>query len=372
MQVPYRKYHPPVHGNVGTYNPDSIVHHRTIDFINRTPFHMVVVDRNAIPISLPPAPSGTDLRDPGVEVRVCYSFYAGQGYKHIRDCIEYIGNFLKDNNDERSKILEATIEHSNETTGGFRIIIRRHIRQQDITEYKAVYDSATDFMFCFENAYLTFVHPESKEGRNNKDLTDYVNGRPNGRLIEIVDNNKEIRERFVFSANSVIRIPTVQDKTRDNGIYVTSVIDNGMSVSDVDTKRYGFEEGSALFGLFVTREDAMTNGNPERISKLNVAEREKELQELKTSYAKREAEVDAERLEIKAMQTRHEAALEKERSDRKIEIDKLTDELNKKSAERKDHYEEKSYQRKDNSETIKIISAVVGGFIAAALLFFRR
>lgn len=354
MQVPFRKYHDPEYGTQGAYNPDTVVHHRTIDFVNRTPYHMVVVDRNSIPVSLPPAPSGTDLRNPGVEVRICYSFYSGLGYRHIQECLELIGNFLKDDGDERSKILEATIERNNENVGGFRVVIRRHIRQVDITGHKAVYDVATDFMVCVHNAYLTFVHPESKEGRNNKDLSDYVKGRPNGRLIEIVDNNKEIRERFMFSANTVVRVPCVQDLERDDGIYVTNVEDKGLSTSDIDTKKYSFEEGCAKFGLYPTREEAMTNGNPERISKANIIEKEREILELKNEQARRDAEID------------------KERTERKAEIDRLTDELNRKSARRKDHYEERSYERKDNSEIIKIFAAVVGGFVAAALFFFRR
>ncbi len=354
MQTPYRKNHDPEFSCVGGYNPCTQHHHRTVDFINKTPFKVVVVDRNSVPVLLNEAPSGTDMRRPGVEIRVCYRFYGPVGYRAMIEVLESLGTALKDTSEERAKITETMIDINGKNISGFEFVIRRHIPQQDLQEYKAIYEVSTDYMVCIGSSYLAFAHPESREGRNNKDLNDYVKGRPNGRLVEIVDNSKEIKERFMFAMNSVIRIPVIQDHTRDNGIYVTNVRDNGMSTSDVDTVRYGFEEASEKFGLYATKEDALTSGNPDRISKLQVAERERELQELKSSLAKQDI------------------AFEKERAERKIEIDRLNDELSKKSAERKDYYEEKSADRKDSSELIKIASAVVAGFVAAVLIFSKR
>lgn len=354
MQTPHRKNHDPQFGCVGGYNPNTISHHRVVDFNNMTPFKIVVVDRNSVPVLLPEAPSGTDMRFPGVEIRICYRFYGHVGYRSMIEILESLGNVLKDRNEERAKITEMMIEVNGKNIPGFEIVIRRFISQQELQEYKAIYDVGTDYMVCVGNSYLTFAHPESREGRNNKDIDGYVKGRPNGRLIEIVDNNKEIKERFMFCTNSVIRVPVIQDVERDNGIYVTNIRDNGMSTSDIDTVRYSFEEGSEKFGLFLTKEDALTSGNPDRISKVLVAERERELQELKAVLSKQELEFD------------------KERAERRVEIERLNDEIAKKSVERKDYYEEKSAERKDSSELIKIASAVVAGFAAAALLFFKR
>lgn len=358
-------------------NPDSISHHRTIDFISYSRHQIVILDRQNIPVIIPPAPVGTNFSDPRIELRIRYSFFGITNINSLKTNIEYFNNIIKGTGNDRKHIYDAVTASNYDVISKHLVVtVVRSIPERDIETARALFDESSGFLFTMENQHFCCVHPESPEGKMFIDHSDYVKSRPNGLLIEIVDNEKFIKERFTFACNRVIHIPAIIDPNRPSGIWVSEVRDVGQTTSRIENSCYTLEEASTLFGLYATIEEAQTAGNPELISKAVTQENQRTIEKLKqeTERLKTEAGIDEierkknfQALELDLKQK--VLLLENEARDRTSEMLKMKEELEKRKLARDDYYDSRHSDRKDTSEMIKFIPAVFLGFVGAAILF---
>ena len=375
LQPVNRIYEP--EADTRSYVSNGTTHFRTIDFTNFTPHPVVVVDRQNIPVILPPAPPGTNLNNPRIEIRTFYQFFGVENIREMANVINFINTKLASLGNDRKILYDTlTVEKLDSYKGHLSFTTIRKIPCKDLETVGALLDQGSGFMFTMNNKHLTTVHPESLEGKMIGNHTEFVTARPVGILIEIVDNERIIRERFTYANNNVLQVPAIQDVNRNSGVYVSYVRDVGFEKSIVDTKTMTLEEAEKELGLYRTKEEAMTNGNPELISK-NLLERSKlELEELRNVASRMEAEnrqLEAEYKQklivLESSQKEMILTLETDNKLKASEIVKLKEEVEKRKLVRDEYYETRSSDRKDASEMIKFIPAVLMGFIGAAILF---
>lgn len=370
-----RSYEPSVVN--GTYITNTQTHYRTTDFVNLSSVIVVILDRQNMPVILQPAPAGTAMSPPRIEVRTHYQYFDN---KNIRDTAIHVTNMntnIEGLGEDRKNLLETI--HNSEIDGIRRSISFTSVRKvplSDILKTGCLFDQSSGYLFTADNKHLTTLHPESNERRARGNHEQYVSSRPTGMLIEIVDNNNSINDRFTYAFNTVLKIGTVVDPDRTEGVYVTSVSDVGMSTSETNTVRYSLGEAEIKFGMYRTREEALTKGDPELISKNLLEKTRMELEEAKNKASlmesenrQLEAQKKKELMELEVTHKEKILAMEAKNKEMSSELARLKEELEKRKIVREDYYESRSSDRKDTSEIIKFIPAVLGGFIAAALLF---
>ena len=370
-----RSYSPEVVN--GTYITNSQSHYRTTDFLNLTQHQVVILDRQNIPVILPPAPSGTTMNPPRVEIRTHYQFFDQRTIQETGTHITNMNTQLEGLGEDRKILLDQI---NMPVTNGIRNSVSfttvRKIPLKDIEITNLLFDQSSGYLITLDNRHLTSVHPESLEGKMVGSHDQYVKARPTGLLIEIVDNENLVKERFTFACNSVIRIQAILDPDRLSGVYVSTIRDIGQSISVTDTERFSLLEAEVRFGLYRTHEEAQTNGNPELIAKHLVERTKLELEETRNKASMMEAEnrqletkYKKKLMDQESKQKQKIFDLETKNKKKASEILRLKEEMEKRKLVRDEYFETRSQERKDSSEMIKFIPAVLMGFIGAAVLF---
>lgn len=357
---------------------DSTVHNRVTDFVNRTNIQVTVIDRNNIPVILPPAPAGTNMSEPCIEVRVRYNNY-NDGLNKVLSTLGAIYNYRGPgcDRDKLRESLDANVTGKRCLNFDTTMLVRK-IPLKALVDAQVLYDRNSGFVFCIESLGVTTLHPESEEARGTPAHQEYVKGRPNGILFEIVDNQNLYRQRFTYANNQVVAIPTVLDSERTDGVYVTIVEDRARSESNVETTRLTMAEASEKYGLYATQEEAETSGNPELIVKTRHAELIRQVEMAKTETARMESDFKRQEMELKHQLNTQESAnkqrimeLESQANERALEVKQLKDQLEARRAVRDDFYDQRSSAREETKEWLKVVPLILAAFCGGALLARR-
>lgn len=378
-----RKVYPLNIHNPGHIEEDRSVHSRTQWFVNRSGSQMVVTDRHNTPVILPPAPVGSDLVNPGVDLCTRYNFHGYETLRRMGEVMSYMKNVTGTDGQDRGRIrVQMDSTPLSTTNPYFSIVVTRTVPLKDIVDEKIVFDQGSGFMVSLENNYLHALHPESVEARMAPDYKDYVVGNPTGFLIEIIDNESQYGDRYMYSGNNVIRIPSFKNKERPSGVYVSVVEEVGSGrTENKGPVHYDMDMATELYGLFKTHEEALTGGNPKLLTEERLLNQKRDFETVKQEFEKRRSELELENLRIKSeySQMTQQAELrlkeelqkmELERKRMEAEADRRKEEFARQSEARKDYYEGRSYERKDHSEWLKIGGALVTG--ALAVFLFKR
>ena len=216
-------------------------------------------------------------------------------------------------------------------------------------------------------------HPFSigyQKERLLKESKDIVNEDVFGFSIKIVDNNGTYGNRYVNLNGKAYLIPARRDNILNDGVYYTCT---GQAYGNYDlcppeTHKYAFSEADKALNLYRSVEDALTYGDP-------IKAKEKELERLKMEHKEKEMIFDNEKLELKRVINDQETDIKKKTNDYAdlaVRLDFMRKEVDHFRAldklQRTDHYDERSHRRKDWSETLKYIPAVIttigAGYIA--------
>ena len=257
---------------------------------------------------------------------------------------------------------------------------------QEITKTGSLYCKATD-QCMFRGGYTSeMFHPESPEGKAFSDYSEVSEAKSvAGMFIEVIDNDSQLHERYVFMGKKVLSIPIKKDHDRASGVYYSTAEGSSLGNIHVTPKYCSFAEAETEIGLYPTREQAMTGGNPEMLVKQTLKELERKAEEAKLESSRlKEVHKQSEMKmanEISSLQhTLSVSKIERDReiSEREHQLEKLKkdnallkEQLDAKSAVRSDYYESRSYDRKDSSELIKYIPAVAVA-LAAGFAYFAK
>lgn len=356
---------------------------KTTTFENKTDETIVTLDRNNIPVTYKNNPN----RFKGEQVfivRITYEFLGREMAKEtLLRLHEFQSRFKVQ--DENHLLIEKLLQDSYDRnpTGNIHVItIERHIHLDDLKRYKCIYEEGSDYLVNCSEGWLTAPHPHSQEGRTFADHSHYVSGKKvSGCLIEVVDNDNKIGNRYVYCAKQLIKLNPVKDMSRQSGVYFTQFENCEHEADKIDPHFMDFQQAQDNLGLYKTEEEATTGGAPEELAKKKTAEALKELERIKLDAAQeqarnkvKEAALAAELLSLKtANEVLKERLAENElkrterERQRKEEYAEREDKRKDKSQQRNDYYEDRSQYRKDTSESTKWIPTLLVGAMGIAM-----
>lgn len=236
-----------------------------------------------------------------------------------------------------------------------------------------VYYSDLDILVSLLDPASMPPHPHSEEGRRAKVFAGSPlehGGVGFGYAIEIVDNHNRYGRRFLNINGDVYPVQPKIDWERRDGVYVISNFlpggSGGLEPKARQIKFCSFEQAQETLGLYRTYEEAMHLGDLSQARKA----------ELLTM----EHEVSVARQELKQMQTEAEKAdvtrkeelakLEGDNERLKARNQLLERDMEIERQKNKDYYEQKSQNRKDTSETVKILPTIILGITTIIATLF--
>ena len=142
-------------------------------------------------------------------------------------------------------------------------------------------------MIALSDAMMAIPHPNSETGMNQFDIAqDQRHLGHAGVFIKIVDNERLHNVRFFYAAKQVIEVPCIKDTNLSSGVYCTirSSAPHGGLLEE--TKVFTYEEAEVELGLYRTREEAESCGNPQILLAIEEQKTKRELSQLKIDNEK--------------------------------------------------------------------------------------
>lgn len=360
---------------------------KSITFQNKTDETIITLDRNNIPVVYKPNPN----RYKSEQVFIIKTSYQFLGRDMTLETLLRLHEFGKrfKIQDENHTLLYNIIQQSydaNPNGSVHHIVVERQITLDDLKRYKAIYEEGTDVMLFNAEGWLSTPHPYSAEGRSMANHDQYVEGKKiSGCLIEVVDNDNKVGNRYVYCAKQLIKLKPIVDKTRQSGVYYTQFQNSDHEADQVDPHFMDFDSAEEQLGMFKTEEEAITGGSPDLLAKKKAMEAQAELEKLRMEAAevqainkKREAYFESELQSLKNanMRLKEEAAqaqIEREERDRqrKEEYAEREDKRKDRASQRSDYYEERSTFRKDSSDMFKWIPTLLVGAMGILAFFLK-
>jgi hypothetical protein len=324
-------------------------------YINNSDSDITVVGRNNLPTMIPKSHIGYRLGTSFI-LRTVYRFtgnpYIVQVINNIQVYRSHYGNKQPD--------IELLVETMLNIYNGSRdiqvmsIALDRIIDTSIIKEHESVYIPEADILVQYGIYDVTTPHPFSIEGRAKLEYRSIVESKKvTGFFIEVIDNEYNIKSRYMYAAKDLLEVPVKQDKDRQSGVYCTYVKYDKLDKVHIDPEYYSFIDAEQQLGLYRTKEEAETGGNPEILSK----NRHKEYDIL---LMKSKKELEESKLNFKKLETDSKHKLE----ELKHENDILKETIDINKHRRSDYYEERGQTRKDSSEVLKFLPVVVLGLVS--------
>lgn len=388
------------------------VHNSNADFtyqvvcLNNTNQDITIVFRDNLPITYH-RPTTPSIGDKEFVVRKTYTF---SGHLRITEVANNLHTLMmneKDNviSEDLTIIYKALHDYlrMNSIAKFTSIAIDREVDLKQLEGNNGCYLSELDIMVYDGKYRPDMIHPYSIKAKSQNAFNDLVEDHNClGITVEIVDNEDMIAARYMYFADRVFEMPIKKDGERHSGVYLTSN-DRGAPRTEYCT----LEDMANRFGIQPTAEEAITGGNPELIHKNRLRELDieanvsKAQQQIEISESKREllklqekqeriALEQKQRYEELSLRLKREAEEQKLKNEEELtrikreheeqmlqlkrnsEVQRLNYEDELRSIERrrhktKDHYEEKSYRRKDDHESLKnfgIVASIGLGLFA--------
>lgn len=184
----------------------------------------------------------------------------------------------------------------------------------------------------------------------------------------IISNDQRYGDRYINVQGDVYRIPSIINNSLRNGVYVcrSSPIYGNEKAGIPKETYYEYSEADDQLDIYLSPEDARLHGNSKEQFQRDMKRQEEELK-LELFNAKKELQ-----------KTEHEhakylAEIETAKA-RRDQINKELDEMREREKqERKDYYDERNQHRKDQSDLVKYIPAMItGGFAVLTLVMKLR
>jgi hypothetical protein len=334
---------------------------------NNTNEDIVVVLRNNLPIKVPRYLNGFNSSK-SFSIKTSYTFNSNSGIVEAINIITEILKTYSDNNEDLLLINKALLSNYNNDrhTNYCNIVIERTIDINFLKQEETVYMPECDVLVCFRNVNLKVSHPFSNNGQIISEYHNFVSDRKvSGVFVELIDNENNIGNRYMYVAKQLIEIPVRKDPNKKSGVYFTKATNDRINDIQIKPEFYEFDKSEDYLGLYKTKEEAMTGGNPDHISKTKLKQLEHDLLEARLDSERDKLERDSEI-----------SKLNKEVEKAKLETIKTKEEFEKSKAyrnnyydsasqHRNDYYEQRSYNRKDAHEMVKYLPSIAIGIIGA-------
>lgn len=326
---------------------------KRITYINRTHRDVVICERSNLKIVLPPTPSFGKEQE--VIIRVEYWIHEEKvkiNTELLLDRLRLVGDHLK-----VFRNAFSCIRPSDEAQfRGINFLVEYPASLHLLEDYGgSVYFKEIDTVISLGDYGECPDHPFSYEAEMSGTTTLVSEDEPvYGLNIDICINDpyNKYGERYVNVFGKVYCVRTVKRYDRREGIYLNKTI-NGKTHNIF----IAFEDAEKEINLYRVEDDALTNGHVEIVLKRNLAELEhnnlvlkKELEANKLAINVQQQDYDARKMELDKEKTEWQARKDREDLERKTEYERM-----------KDHYDRRSYERKDQTEILKYLPTIMVG-----------
>ena len=349
---------------------ESPVEHK-ISYVNNLPHDVTVGWRCGLKFTVPPTPS---LRNNTFIVRLEITLRQSA----VRQLEEQLGFITEQSSNEMRALKEAFLRRNQENNyWGATLVLDYPLTKETLNEYGgSVYFDELDEVFSLLPYDAVPEHPYSEQGRlaqvavvgpKQSDAADFFYS------MEIIDNLGKFGDRFLNLNGEIYRIHPQKSNTRRDGAYLfygNRVINNVLE-PERNYRFFDLSVADETLGLYTTYTDALNHGNLAKNHEAELRAMEMSTQKLKAAAQEQRQRFDIQLLEREKEAKRLQAELDKREREHKAA---MADFEQRNAIERtrvKDFYDDRSHQRKDTSEAIKFIPALVVG-IGAALLAIKK
>jgi len=336
----------------GQTHPSSPVEYR-VTYKNTLHQPITVGWRNGLKFAINPEPT-TDV--PVFKVRI--DIYVNGTARN--DFLTVLNSMDIEKNDELKIIKDGlSFQIRDNFYNGAHLTIEYPINLNELENLGgSVYLNEIDCVISTKTVLDCPTHPYSQEGLEQNLLVVNTSGKGFGYAIDIVDTVGKYGDRYINVQGKVYRVVAKPDTARRDGIYITAnaSVDNINSPTHPVVEYYSFSQSSEI-GLFKTIEEAGSLGDAVAAQKKQLLELEHELTLLKKRLQIAEQNSALELSEKNALL----ADLDFKMKEQKNEIEKNKIKQEEERLAIKEFYENRSYRRKDESETWKIIPAIILG-----------
>lgn len=217
------------------------------------------------------------------------------------------------------------------------------IHENEIDEKGLVFHKESDICFSYIDRLLLLPHPNSQIGIQHYEVQDNKLYRDlAGVFVRIIDNEQMSNSFFYYSGKQIVEITPSVDRSKESGVYITiSSTVNG--THSKETRILSFQDARDQFGIYSSREEAFTNGNPELISKENEAR----IREAEQRHKLKISEMNRALEELKIENETAKLRFERDIADLRNINTRLKEEIDFRSSIRDDTFTEKKQMREE-------------------------
>jgi hypothetical protein len=346
-----------------------------VSYKNGLPWPVTAILRNGIALTIPPLAGN---------YRTHSDFIAYVRYRFARNVNIDVQRILDDVSDSSSlelRALKQAVEESrvNLIMNGHECVLAYTVTREQFEQYGgSLYIDELDIaLSTSDTALVATTHPESQLGRMLRASQEKINPGFSFRL-EINDPYLQFGDRFLNIAGKVYRITASSDTTKPEGVYIRTS-GNIHEVGGSGENFLTFDAAKQECLLFSTSHEAETLGNLAEAKKREIEELQHQqklvLMEREEAHRKIKLDLEAEMLQYKQQRAEQEkdfAQIQLQLKEKETQMAYQLKEFEAKLAHEKairesqrdyekDHYERRSYVRKDTSEIVKWAPAIVVG-----------
>lgn len=214
------------------------------------------------------------------------------------------------------------------------------------------------------------VHPFSKKGtfvRYNSNVGNPTDGTSSINFL-LVDNKQRKGKRYMNVNGEIIKVLPTQNLEMEDGFYFhVCGNSNPTNTGKGKIKYVKMDESTLDEILFRTEDDALHYGD--RKHKEEIERLELEADKLKEEHRLEKLKMESKFKDVEVKNDELEAKVQAEKKKTKELQEQYEVERNK--ARMKDLYEQRSAQRKDSSETIKVVGTISAAALGLAALWIK-
>ena len=339
-------------------------HSRTVNFYNNTGKTLTVVYRDNVKVELPPqtgikpsltfASSPTEKELSGLVVEVTDSIPAMCINPYMFSSVsvsKVLGDEIADKMLEEISAVDKPLLGDITTEVSFNYY---HIIDGGFISNKStVYDRELDILVYVGNSVNAPDHPAN----DTEVVTAFYNGlgetvECSSVVFDIVDNDDTIAgKRYVYAGGQVVTIPVRKDPSKENGLHVITRVGTKVNAEVVEIGKF------ADFGVYKSKEEALTAGDPSLIHKERVQKLIKETEELKAENNKLSETIKGRLQEAELEFQKEKNLIEREHKETMLKLRKDLEEMKAK-------YEAEKLERQAKIEKLTFANNVLKGLVA--------
>lgn len=349
---------------------------KTINVYNHLNTDVVITARDDVPFHCP----ARGWADNHLYIVVTYSVN--------REClVDPYGHFYHSNDEgSMAKAFRHSIDKLNERANDndrYRNFTITYTYSKEQLTYggDSIYLIDFDWVVNISGNRTNDVHPYAPTAARLTMMDEEINQRDKGTFnfsAYIVSNDESMDDRFMRIGEMVFRIPSIVNHSQRDGFYICAAVNKKRSkkttndvneiVRDPEYEHLPIEEAEKKYRLYLTRELALSLGDPD-------AERSREIKMLQRDLEEQKASNQIMQEKIKEQEYERERL----RSQREEEVRKRDTERKEHEA-REEHYrrerenwrKERQSERQNTQEIIKFIPVLIGSALTVAALILRN